>query len=116
LLPFLLPYRRQFILAGIALLVAACATPLAIPAAFRQMIDLGFAHNGQGNIEHVDLTFLALFAVACVLGIATAARFYMVSWLGNVSPPISAMRCIRMWSRRARSFLKQHKPAKCCRA
>lgn len=82
LLPFLLPYRRQFILAGIALLVAACAT-LAIPAAFRQMIDLGFAHNGQGNIKHVDLTFLALFGVACVLGIATAARFYMVSWLGE---------------------------------
>ncbi|MBR7792658.1 ATP-binding cassette domain-containing protein [Undibacterium sp. FT147W] len=82
LLPFLLPYRRQFILAGIALLVAACAT-LAIPAAFRQMIDLGFGHNGKGNIEHVDLTFLALFAVACVLGIATAARFYMVSWLGE---------------------------------
>ncbi|MBC3929763.1 ABC transporter transmembrane domain-containing protein [Undibacterium sp. CY21W] len=82
LLPFLLPYRRQFILAGIALLVAACAT-LAIPAAFRQMIDLGFAHNGQRNIQHVDLTFLALFAVACVLGIATAARFYMVSWLGE---------------------------------
>ncbi|WP_423708535.1 ABC transporter transmembrane domain-containing protein [Undibacterium sp. WLX3042] len=82
LLPFLLPYRRQFILAGIALLVAAGAT-LAIPAAFRQMIDLGFAHNGQGNIEHVDLTFLALFGVACVLGIATAARFYMVSWLGE---------------------------------
>lgn len=82
LLPFLLPYRRQFILAGIALLVAACAT-LAIPAAFRQMIDLGFVHNGQRNIQHVDLTFLALFAVACVLGIATAARFYMVSWLGE---------------------------------
>lgn len=82
LLPFLLPYRRQFILAGIALLVAACAT-LAIPAAFRQMIDLGFGHNGQRNIQHVDLTFLALFAVACVLGIATAARFYMVSWLGE---------------------------------
>ena len=82
LLPFLRPYRRQFILAGIALLVAACAT-LAIPAAFRQMIDLGFGHNGQRNIQHVDLTFLALFAVACVLGIATAARFYMVSWLGE---------------------------------
>jgi ATP-binding cassette subfamily B protein len=47
------------------------------------MIDLGFGHNGQRNIQHVDLTFLALFAVACVLGIATAARFYMVSWLGE---------------------------------
>ena len=81
LLPFLSPYKRQFILAGIALLVAAGAT-LAIPYAFRQMIDLGFG-GGDHSIKHVDLTFIALFGVACVLGIATAARFYMVSWLGE---------------------------------
>ncbi|MEB0137761.1 MULTISPECIES: ABC transporter transmembrane domain-containing protein [unclassified Undibacterium] len=82
LLPFLRPYRRQFILAGLALLVAAAAT-LAIPAAFRQMIDLGFGNNGAHNITHVDLTFLALFGLAGVLGLATAARFYLVSWLGE---------------------------------
>ncbi|MFZ6749815.1 ABC transporter transmembrane domain-containing protein [Undibacterium sp. Ren11W] len=81
LIPFLLPYKRQFFLAGIALVVAACAT-LAIPYAFRQMIDLGFG-GGDRNIQHVDLTFLALFGVAVILGIATAARFYMVSWLGE---------------------------------
>lgn len=82
LIPFLIPYRKQFALAGIALLVAACAT-LAIPYAFRQMIDLGFSNSGQNSIKHVDLTFLALFGVAVILGIATAARFYMVSWLGE---------------------------------
>ncbi len=83
LLPFLRPYRRQFALAGIALLFAAGAT-LAIPAAFKQMIDLGFgAAAGEHSIRNVDATFLALFAVATVLGIATAARFYMVSWLGE---------------------------------
>ncbi|PXX47808.1 ABC transporter transmembrane domain-containing protein [Undibacterium pigrum] len=81
LLPFLTPYKTQFVLAGIALLVAAGAT-LAIPYAFRQMIDLGFG-GGDHSIKHVDLTFIALFGVACVLGIATAARFYMVSWLGE---------------------------------
>ncbi|MES2934623.1 MAG: ABC transporter, partial [Pseudomonadota bacterium] len=73
LLPFLAPYTRQFVLAGIALLVAASAT-LAIPYAFKQMIDLGFgAANtaGSKSIEHVDLYFLALFGVACVLAIAT---------------------------------------------
>lgn len=37
--PFLRPYRRQFLLAGIALLFAAGAT-LAIPAAFK----IGRAH------------------------------------------------------------------------
>jgi ATP-binding cassette subfamily B protein len=86
LLPFLKPYRRQFLQAGLALIVAAIAT-LAIPYAFKQMIDLGFGAHGIGGDSsstlHIDLYFLALFGVACILGIATAARFYMVSWLGE---------------------------------
>src|SRR4051812_36727533 len=83
LFPFLRPYRRQFGLATIALVIAAGAT-LAIPAAFKQMIDLGFgAAAGAHSIKHVDLVFLALFAVATVLALATAARFYTVSWLGE---------------------------------
>jgi ATP-binding cassette subfamily B protein len=82
LLPFLKPYRRQFALAGVALLVAAGAT-LAIPYAFKQMIDHGFGAAGSGSIANVNATFLALFGVAAVLGVATAARFYMVSWLGE---------------------------------
>jgi ATP-binding cassette, subfamily B, bacterial len=82
LVPFLAPYVRQFALAGVALVVAAGAT-LAIPYAFRQMIDLGFGAAGSKSIEHVDLYFLALFGVSCVLGVATAARFYTVSWLGE---------------------------------
>jgi ATP-binding cassette subfamily B protein len=83
LFPFLRPYRRQFILAAIALVVAAGST-LAIPYAFKQMIDLGFgAAAGAKSIRNVDATFLALFAVATVLALATAARFYTVSWLGE---------------------------------
>ena len=82
LLPFLAPYRRQFVLAGIALLVAAAAT-LAIPYAFRQMIDLGFGTPGSRSVRHINTYFLALFGVACVLAVATAARFYLVSWLGE---------------------------------
>src|SRR5450830_887885 len=83
LLPFLTPYRKQFFLAGIALVVAAAST-LAIPAAFKQMIDLGFGGAaGSKSIQHVDLVFLALFGVASILALATAARFYTVSWLGE---------------------------------
>jgi ATP-binding cassette subfamily B protein len=98
LLPFLRPYRRQFVLAAIALVVAAGAT-LAIPYAFKQMIDHGFGAaagvataGAATNIanalavrsaENVNATFLALFGVAAVLGVATAARFYTVSWLGE---------------------------------
>jgi ATP-binding cassette subfamily B protein len=81
--PFLAPYRKQFMLAGIALVVAAAST-LAIPYAFKQMIDLGFgASAGATSIKHVDLVFLALFGVASILALATAARFYTVSWLGE---------------------------------
>jgi ATP-binding cassette, subfamily B, bacterial len=81
LFPFLRPYRRQFALAGIALLVAAGAT-LTIPYAFKQMIDHGFGPGARG-IEHVDRTFLALFAVAAVLAVATAGRYFTVTWLGE---------------------------------
>ncbi|MDB5933303.1 MAG: transporter [Massilia sp.] len=83
LLPFLRPYRRQFAMAAIALVLAAGST-LAIPYAFKQMIDLGFgASAGAKSIRNVDATFLALFGVATVLALATAARFYIVSWLGE---------------------------------
>jgi ATP-binding cassette, subfamily B, bacterial len=83
LLPFLRPYRKQFLFAGIALLLAAGAT-LAIPAAFKQMIDHGFgAKGGASNAASVNATFLALFGVAAVLAVATAARYYTVSWLGE---------------------------------
>jgi len=82
LLPFLAPYKLQFLMAGVALLVAASAT-LAIPYAFKQMIDLGFGAAGSRSAEHIDLYFVALFAVASVLAVATAARFYAVSWLGE---------------------------------
>ncbi|MFL9923253.1 ABC transporter transmembrane domain-containing protein [Herbaspirillum lusitanum] len=82
LFPFMRPYKKQFLLAALALIIAAGAT-LAVPYAFKQMIDLGFGAAGDKNTSHIDLYFLALFGVACVLGVATAARFYTVSWLGE---------------------------------
>jgi len=87
LLPFVLAYRGKVVAAGIALLVAAAAT-LAVPIAFRELIDVGFAVAGPAGIPaagagHVDLGFLALFGVAAVLAMGTAARFYFVSWLGE---------------------------------
>jgi ATP-binding cassette subfamily B protein len=52
--------------------------------AFRQMIDLGFVSGAVGQgARNINLYFIALFAVACVLAVATAARFYLVSWLGE---------------------------------
>ena len=79
LLPFLRPYRRVMALAGVFLLVAAVAS-LAIPAAVRDMIDHGFSKENAGLI---DRYFLGLMGVAAILGVATAARFYCVTWLGE---------------------------------
>ena len=79
MLPFLRPYAGRWAIAFLALLVAAGAT-LALPVAFRYLIDLGFS---AGNRAHIDRYFVALFAVSLVLAGATALRFYMVSWLGE---------------------------------
>jgi ATP-binding cassette subfamily B protein len=79
LLPYLGAYRRQLGLALVALVVAAGAT-LSLPVAVRQMIDLGFSRD---SAQDIDRYFLALLAVATVLALATAARYYMVTWLGE---------------------------------
>ncbi len=80
LLPFCRPYRGRFALAFVFLCAAAMAT-LAIPFAFRNLIDYGFA--AQRSSGDINTYFLALFGIALVLAIFTAARFYMVSWLGE---------------------------------
>ncbi|MFS8087446.1 MAG: ABC transporter transmembrane domain-containing protein, partial [Acidobacteriota bacterium] len=76
---FVRPHRRTLALAMLVLVIAAAAA-LLLPVAVRQMIDLGFS---RANTEHIDQYFLLLFAVAAVLGLFTAARFYLVSWLGE---------------------------------
>lgn len=76
---FLLPYRRRLILALVVLVLAALAA-LVLPLALRQVIDLGFSRESAANI---DLWFALLFAIAVLLGLLTAWRFYLVSWLGE---------------------------------
>ncbi len=79
LAPFLKPYWLRWIWTFLALIVAAAAT-LALPVAFRYLIDSGFS---SGKSEHIDHYFLALFGLSIILAIATALRFYFVSWLGE---------------------------------
>ncbi|KQR78578.1 ABC transporter [Burkholderia sp. Leaf177] len=79
LLPFLRPYAGRWALSFLALITSAGAT-LTLPVAFKYLIDRGFA---GGDRAHIDRYFLALFVVSLVLAGATAARFYLVSWLGE---------------------------------
>ena len=83
LLPFMRPYRLQIGLALLFLVLAAAAT-LAFPFALRQLIDNGLVPAGRGE-QTLALRghFAALFGVAVALGLFSAVRFYLVSWIGE---------------------------------
>ncbi|WP_024868014.1 ABC transporter transmembrane domain-containing protein [Pseudoxanthomonas suwonensis] len=75
------PFVRQHLgLFGawlVALAVSSTAT-LSLPVAVRYMIDHGFGGGSQ-----INRAFGLLFVVAVVLAVATAARFFFVSLLGE---------------------------------
>tara|TARA_R110000824_G_scaffold25838_4_gene89547 strand:+ start:31930 stop:33744 length:1815 start_codon:yes stop_codon:yes gene_type:complete len=71
-------YPKQIAFALLALFVSAMAT-LAIPAGFKTIIDKGFM-AGSGDIAPY---FQGLLGIVAVLAVATAFRFYFVSWLGE---------------------------------
>jgi ATP-binding cassette, subfamily B, bacterial len=77
--PYLKPYRSRVVLAAVSLLVAA-GTVLAFGACLRALIDRGFA---QGRPDVLNYALASLIAVAVVLAVASGARFYLVSWLGE---------------------------------
>ncbi|GAB4037251.1 MAG: ABC transporter transmembrane domain-containing protein [Rubrivivax sp.] len=83
LLPFLRPYRGRILLALLFLVGAAGAT-LAVPVALRGLIDEGLAGAGPGEqLLALRGHFMALFAVGAALGLFSALRFYMVTWIGE---------------------------------
>ena len=83
LLPFLKPYRGRIGLA-ILFLVLAAASTLVLPVALKSLIDSGLVAADPGQrVMALRGHFLALFGVGAALGLFSAARFYMVSWLGE---------------------------------
>ncbi len=83
LLPFMRPYRGRIALAGLFLVLAAAAT-LAFPVALKVLIDQGLVAADPGErLLALRGHFLWLFAVGAALGLFSAGRFYMVSWLGE---------------------------------
>ena len=64
--------------AGLSLITAAGST-LAIPGGFRLVIDKGFIASGGD----VGTYFRYLLMIVVLLAVATATRFYFVSWLGE---------------------------------
>src|SRR6185437_1748329 len=79
LAPFIRPFRFRIAAASLALIVSSGAT-LALPAALRGLIDKGFSTD---QIQLISRYFGLFLLAAGVLGIATAVRFYFVTWLGE---------------------------------
>ena len=76
---FLRPYRKQVIIAAIALVVAAAAV-LAIGQGLKSVVDRGF---GTGDAGQLDRTLALMLVVIAVMAGATFTRFYFVSWIGE---------------------------------
>ncbi len=83
LLPFLRPYRGRIALAGLFLVLAALST-LVLPVALKTLIDQGLVAADPGErVMALRTHFFELFAVGAALGLFSAARFFMVTWLGE---------------------------------
>src|SRR5262249_42170745 len=79
LMPYIARYRWRAITALVALLTAAVTT-LVVPVAVRRMIDFGFSRESASLI---DSYFAVMIAIVAVLALASAARFYLVTTLGE---------------------------------
>jgi ATP-binding cassette subfamily B protein len=79
LFPFILRYRSLVVGALVSLTLAAVTT-LALPLAVRRMIDHGFSTSDSTLISNY---FLMLMAMAAMLALASAGRYYFVITLGE---------------------------------
>jgi ATP-binding cassette subfamily B protein len=70
------------IAAALLFLVMSSAATLAIPYGFKRVIDQGFGSHG-GSTHAVSTAFHYLLMIVAVLALATAMRFYFVSWIGE---------------------------------
>ena len=92
--------------AALALVTAASATS-AIPISFRAIIDKGFSAGG-GDISR---WFEYLLLLVVVMAIATAFRFYFVSWLGERVVADLRMAVLNNLMRLSPSFFEENRPA-----
>jgi ATP-binding cassette subfamily B protein len=76
--PYLRPHRTMLWLALAALTLTAAVT-LSLPIAVRRVVDSFFAES----VDLVDAYFLAALGIAALLALGTAARFWLVTRLGE---------------------------------
>jgi ATP-binding cassette subfamily B protein len=98
-------YPGHILCAAIALLVAAAATS-GVPYSFKLIIDRGF--TGGGDIAR---WFQYLMFLVIVMALATAVRFYFVSWLGERVVADIRLAVHRNLLRMAPGFFEENRPA-----
>ena len=105
---FALRHPAQIVIAGIALLIAAGATS-GVPYAFKLIIDKGFAAGGDtGDIAR---WFQYLLLLVVVMAVATAVRFYFVSWIGERTVADIRLAVHRNLLRLSPGFFEENRPA-----
>ncbi len=98
-------YPRQIAAACVALVIAASATA-AIPVSFRAIIDKGFIGGGD-----IGRWFTYLLLLIGTMAIATAFRFYFVSWLGERVVADLRIALLRNLVRLSPSYFEENRPA-----
>src|SRR5512132_797073 len=101
-------YRGHILGAAAALLVAAGATS-GVPYAFKLIIDKGFA-AGSGTRD-IARWFEYLLLLVGVMAIATAVRYFFVSWLGERTVADIRLAVHRNLLRLSPGFFEENRPA-----
>ena len=101
-------YPGHIVAASLALFVAAGAT-LAIPSGFRLVIDRGFAAGA--DIHEIGRWFTYLLGIVVLLALATACRFYFVSWLGERVVADVRLAVQRNLLRLSPAFFEENRPS-----
>ena len=106
---FALRYPGHIAVAALALFVAAGATS-GVPYAFKLIIDKGFGH-GAGTTHDIARWFEYLLLLVGVLALATAVRYYSVSWLGERTVADIRLAVHRNLLRLSPGFFEENRPA-----
>lgn len=101
-------YPAHIAVAALALLVAAAATS-GVPYAFKLIIDKGFATGGSPH--DIARWFQYLLFLVAVMALATAVRFYFVSWMGERTVADIRLAVHRNLLRLSPGFFEENRPA-----
>ncbi|GAA4742659.1 ABC transporter transmembrane domain-containing protein [Sphingomonas daechungensis] len=101
-------YRGHIAAAAAALVVAAAATS-GVPYAFKLIIDKGFATGG--STRDIARWFEYLLMLVGVMAIATAVRYFFVSWLGERTVADIRLAVHRNLLRLSPGFFEENRPA-----